>query len=98
MITYTTPTQQAMARIATAPATSDQGQPTPTPSTALTRTHRLSLAACPMPARCPEPCQTCTGVARNVAGELGQVLRERHGGSSSVADWLDGFTHTGDER
>jgi hypothetical protein len=26
------------------------------------------------------------------------VLRERHGGSSSVADWLDGFTHSGDER
>jgi hypothetical protein len=91
MITYTTPTQQAMARIATAPVTSDQGRPTPTAST------RLALAACPMPRRCPEPCQTCTAVARSVAGELGQVLRERHGGSSSVADWLDGFTHTGDE-
>jgi hypothetical protein len=92
MITYTTPTQQAMTRIATAPVTSEQARPTPTPSA------RLSLAACPMPARCLEPCQTCTAVARSVAGELGQVLRERHGGSSSVADWLDGFTHTGDER
>jgi hypothetical protein len=98
VITYTTPTQQAMARIATAPATSDQARPTPTPSTALTRTHRLSLAACPMPARCFTPCEMCSGVARSVAGELGQILRERHGGSSSVADWLDGFTHTGDER
>ena len=85
MITLTTPTQQAMARIATAPATSDQAQRPPTPST------RLSLAACPMPGRCPEPCQTCTAVARSVAAELGQVLRERHGGSSQVADWLDGL-------
>jgi hypothetical protein len=123
MITYTTPTQQAMARIATAPATSDQGKrpaprcpgahtiaecggpceqdfrlcdrgllqqlnpprPTPTPST------RLSLAACLMPRRCSEPCQTCTAVARSVTAELGQVLRERHGGSSSVADWLEGM-------
>jgi hypothetical protein len=85
MITLTTPTQQAMARIATAPVTSDQARRRPTAST------RLSLAACPMPARCPEPCQTCTAVARSVAAELGQVLRERHGGSSSVADWLDGL-------
>jgi hypothetical protein len=92
MITYTPPTQQAMARIATAPVSSEQARPTPTPSI------RLVLAACPMSARCPEPCQTCTAVARSVAAELGQVLRERHGGSSSVADWLDGFTHTGDER
>jgi hypothetical protein len=86
-IQLTTPTQQAMA-----PATSDQAQRPPTPST------RLSLAACPMPGRCSEPCQTCTAVARSVAAELGQVLRERHGGSSSVADWLDGFTHAGDEQ
>jgi hypothetical protein len=92
MITLTTPTQQAMARIATAPATSDQARRPPTPST------RLSLAACPLAPRCPEPCQDCTNVARSVAAELGQVLRERHGGSSSVADWLDGFTHTRDER
>ena len=92
MIHLTTPTQQALARIATAPATSDQARLTPTPST------RLSLAACPMPARCFTPCETCSGVARSVAAELGQILRERHGGSSSVADWLDGFTHTGCER
>ncbi len=58
MITLTIPTQQAMARIATAPATSDQAQRPPTPST------RLSLAACPMPGRCPEPCQTCTALAQ----------------------------------
>jgi hypothetical protein len=63
MITYTTPTQQAMARIATAPVTSDQARPTPTPST------RLSLAACPTPDRCPEPCQTCTTVARTALAQ-----------------------------
>jgi hypothetical protein len=85
MITYTTSTQQAMARIATAPATSEQARPKPTPFT------RLSLAACPMPRRCSKPCQTCTAVARSVAAELGQILRECHGGSSSVADWLEGM-------
>ncbi len=84
-IQLTTPTQQAMARIATAPATSDQRRRPPTPST------RLSLAVCLMPRRCSKPCQTCTAVARSVAGELGQILRERHGGSSSVADWLEGM-------
>ena len=85
MIHLTTPTQQAMARIATAPVTSEQARPTPTPST------RLSLAACPMPGRCFTPCETCTNVARSVAAELGRILRERHGGSSSVAEWLDGL-------
>jgi hypothetical protein len=69
-----------------------------TTTTPITPSTRLALAACPTPLRCPEPCQTCTGVARNVAGELGQLLRERHGGSSQVADWLEGFTHSGDER
>ncbi len=85
MTTLTTPTQHALARIATAPATSDQGRRTPTPST------RLAMAACPMPARCHAPCETCTNVARNMAGELAQILRERYGGSSQVADWLDGM-------
>jgi hypothetical protein len=129
MITYTTPTQQAMARIATAPATSEQGRrPAPrcpgahtiaecggpcerdfrlcdcgllqrlNPPHPAPPGRRLSHAACPMPGRCPEPCETCSAVARSVAAELGQVLRERHGGSSSVADWLDGFTITGDAR
>jgi hypothetical protein len=101
MITYTTPTQQAMARIATAPVTSEQRRrpaprcpgahtiaecggpceqdfrlcdcgllqqlnpprPTPTAST------RLSLAACPMPGRCPEPCDSCTAVARTALAQ-----------------------------
>jgi hypothetical protein len=63
MITLTTPTQQAMARIATAPATSEQARPTPTAST------RLSMAACPMPGRCPEPCDSCTAVARTALAQ-----------------------------
>jgi hypothetical protein len=55
MITYTTPTQQAMARLRTAPATSNQGRrPPPDP---------LALAACPMSQRCPMPCDTCAVVA-----------------------------------
>ena len=87
MITLTTPTQQAMARIATAPATSDQGKRPPLLS------HRLAQAACPMRSlrRCDNPCQDCRRFAVAVALELGQVLRERHGGSSQVADWLDGL-------
>ena len=91
MITYTTPTHQAMARIATAPATSEQGRTVKESLTVPTPSTRLAIAACPMPARCHTPCETCTYVARNVAGELAQILRERHGGSSQVADWLDGM-------
>jgi len=86
MTTLTTATQQALTRIAAAPATSDQGRRRPVPLST-----RLAQAACPMPSRCPEPCDTCTTVARNVAAELAQILRERHGGSSQVADWLDGL-------
>lgn len=63
MITLTTPTQQAMARIAAAPATSDQGRRTPPPSI------RLALAACPMPSRCPVPCEMCAEVAERVVVE-----------------------------
>ena len=63
MITFTTPTQAAMARIATAPATSDQGRRTPPPST------RLAMAACPMPSRCPVPCEMCAEVAERVVAE-----------------------------
>jgi hypothetical protein len=52
-------TQSALARIATAPATSDQGRRPPPPDP-------LALAACPMPARCTHPCDTCAVVARRV--------------------------------
>jgi hypothetical protein len=85
MIQLTTPTQQAMARIATAPATSGQGKCPPPLA------DRLAQAACPM--RCATPCHDCRRFAAAVALELGQVLRERHGGSSQVADWLDGIAH-----
>jgi len=51
-------TQAALNRIRTAPATSDQGRrPPPDP---------LALAACPMPQRCAQPCETCAVVARRV--------------------------------
>jgi hypothetical protein len=90
MITLTTPTQQAIERLRTAAATSDQGKRPPPLA------DRLAQAACPW--RCATPCQDCHRFAVAVALELGQVLRERHDGSSQVADWLDGFTHSGDER
>jgi hypothetical protein len=90
MVTSTTSNACSLLILTLNPMTTTTEQPTPFT--------RLALAACPTPLRCPAPCDTCTGVARNVAGELGQILRERHGGSSQVADWLEGFTHTGDER
>jgi len=58
MIALSPSTQAALARIATAPATSDQGRrPPPDP---------LALAACPMPQRCAQACDTCAVVARRV--------------------------------
>jgi hypothetical protein len=59
MTTLSPSTQAALARIATAPATSDQGRRPPPPDP-------LALAACPMPARCAYPCDTCAVVARRV--------------------------------
>lgn len=65
--------------------------PDPTPA------ERLALAVCPwrettLP--CQRICQDCRDRSVAVACELAQILRERHGGSSSVADWLDGVgTH-----
>lgn len=62
--------------------------PDPTPS------DRLALAVCvavlPGSRPCPSPCSACREVVAAVTAELAQILRERHGGSSSVADWLDG--------
>lgn len=57
----THPTRQVMARIATAPATSEQGR-RPLPP-------RLALASCPMPSRCPVPCEMCAKVAERVVVE-----------------------------
>ena len=55
---------------------------------------RLALAVCvavSLPGdRCHVPCNACRIEAAAVAHELAQILRERYGGSSVTADWLDG--------
>jgi hypothetical protein len=57
---------------------------------------RLALAvcrgACPTGGPCPVEaiCSDCRRDSAAVAHELAAILRERHGGSSQVADWLDG--------
>ena len=62
--------------------------PTPTPS------DRLALAVCPYIGKCKVPASDCRHDCRDLSAavvrELAQILRERHGGSSQVADWLDG--------
>jgi hypothetical protein len=63
MIHLSPSTQAAIERLRTAPATSDQGRRTPPPDP-------LALAACPMPQRCAQPCQTCAVVARRVVAAL----------------------------
>lgn len=67
----------------------------PTPS------DRLAMALCRAIAAdlgdehapCPTPCGECRRQSAAVALELATILRERHGGSSQVADWLDGVGH-----
>jgi hypothetical protein len=57
---------------------------------------RLALAvcrgACPTGGPCPVEaiCSDCRRDSAAVAHELAAILRERHGGSFQVADWLDG--------
>ena len=69
--------------------------PTPTPA------DRMALAMCPNIRKanghgCAVPCDTCRRISAAVAHEIARQLRERHGGSSQVADWLDGVgCHTG---
>jgi len=63
-------TQAAIERLRTAPATSDQGRRTPPPDP-------LALAACPMPARCTHPCETCAVVARRVVTEYTNTGEQR---------------------
>lgn len=66
--------------------------PDPTPS------DRLALALCrsilgektsPCLAERGGPCTECREQSAAVAHELATMLRERHGGASQVADWLD---------
>ena len=62
----------------------------PTPS------DRLALALCGdrWPSlNCRQPCRYCRRNSSAVARGLAEILRERHGGASQVADWLDGVGH-----
>ena len=58
-----------------------------------TLSNRLALAACsraPSGRICRSPCPTCCETAAAIAHELATWLREQPGGSSQVADLLDG--------
>jgi len=60
-----------------------------------TYSDRLALAMCSANAPdnilyCVAPCDECRRGSAAVAHELAAILRERHGGSSATADWLDG--------
>lgn len=63
-------------------------QPTPADRLALAAcaSYGSPFGMCPVEAICAECRQQSTAVTR----ELAKILRERHGGSSQVADWLDG--------
>ena len=70
----------------------------PTPS------DRLALALCrsilggntsPCLVERGGPCAECREQSAAVATELATILRERHGGASQVADWLDGVSAHG---
>ena len=55
---------------------------------------RLALAVCRIACPIEAVCRDCRRKSAAVTRELAQILRERHGGSSQVADWLDGVgTH-----
>ena len=61
---------------------------------------RLALAMCvavlPGSKPCQSPCNACRVNSAAVAHEIALQLRERHGGSSTTADWLDGIgCHSG---
>ena len=77
------------------PATQDP------PAVQSTPADRLALAVCrangyPGPCHVSEICDTCRRSAAAVAHEIARQVRERHGGSSTTADWLDGVgCHSG---
>ena len=64
---------------------------TPTPA------DRLALAVCragnifPSTPTCATPCGQCRRISQAHACAVAAILRERHGGSSTTADWLDGI-------
>jgi hypothetical protein len=55
-----------------------------------TYSDRLALAMCKFSSQCESACPWCRQASAKVAHELAAILRERHGGSSTTADWLDG--------
>jgi hypothetical protein len=64
----------------------------------MTRNHadRLALIICSAgngrsTPFCATPCGQCRRISQIYARELAAILRERHGGSSTTADWLDGI-------
>ena len=61
--------------------------------TAPTPADRMALAACgmaPYGEQCKSACKECRRQSVGVIHEMAAILRERHGGSSTTADWLDG--------
>jgi hypothetical protein len=64
------------------------------PTTDITDSDRMALAVCvpPLPGSspCKAPCNACRQISAATAHVIAQILRERHGGSSTTADWLDG--------
>ena len=84
-----------------APQPPERLWPMPAPAPELpdpTISDRLALAMCAWRGKttpsgelfCPSPCQDCCDHSAAVAHEVAAILRERHGGSSATADWLDG--------
>ena len=75
-----------------------------TPEASPTPADRMALAMCmnypPNDGRpCRIICPSCRRDSAAVAHEIARQLRERHGGSSQVADWLDGVgCHPGTAR
>jgi len=61
------------------------------PVTASTPADRLAMALCKFGGACDAPCPWCRRLSAQHSAELATILRERHGGFSQVADWLDGI-------
>ena len=59
--------------------------------TVSTPADRLAMALCKFGGACEAPCPWCRRLSAQHSSELAQILREHHGGSSQVADWLDGI-------
>ena len=76
------------------PAVQSREPASVTPEASPTPADRMALAVCtynPLyPTPCREICNQCRKESAAVAHEIARQLRERHGGSSQVADWLDG--------